>query len=121
MRSIKAGLEMIEAMEHLNGYLENLYSRRLEIRVGVHYGDAVVGSIGASNRKREAVIGDAVNVASRVEAANKEVCTNLLISEDLYEETKDQIHVGQRIKCCLRGKTGEHKLFEVVGIAGPQH
>jgi adenylate cyclase len=117
LRAVKAGIEMLKAVEKLNPYLELMYKKSFRIRIGLHYGEVVVGTIGAANMKKTAAIGDAVNFASRIEAANKEMGTKFLISEDTYNEVRDHIRVN---RCCihvtLRGKSGEYVLYEVIGL-----
>lgn len=88
----------------------------LDIGIGVHYGQVVVGNLGAARQKRVTVIGDSVNFASRIEAANKEAGTRFLISDDTYEHVKDQVQIGQTICVMVKGKTGEHTLYEVTGL-----
>ena len=87
---------MLEEVEQLSAYLQPLYGRSLQIGVGVHYGEVVVGSFGPSDRRRDTVIGDAVNVASRIEGANKDLGTSLLISGIVYEHVKDHVRLGQK-------------------------
>jgi len=116
LQAVKAGLEMIAATEQLKPYLEAIYARSFEIRVGVHYGVVVVGAIGAQSLRRVTAIGDAVNLASRIEAANKQAGTRLLISEETYNEVKDHVQAGRTIHATLPGKTGEYDLYEVTGL-----
>ena len=116
LQAVRAGLAMLEAVEGLRPYLEATYTRSFEIGIGVHYGEAVVGAIGAADRKRMTVIGDAVNLASRIEAANKQTGTRLLISEDTYNEVREEVRVGQSIRVMLPGKSGEYTLYEVIGL-----
>ena len=116
LRAVDAGLGMLEAMTmHINPYLESLHMRSLDIGIGIHVGEVVMGSIGASSSQRRMVIGDAVNFASRIEEANKQTGTRLLISEDIYELVREHIIVGQRPRIEIRGKSGEHTLYEVTG------
>ena len=117
LQAVKAGIEMLEAVEMLSPYLQPLYGRGLQIGVGVHYGEVVVGSFGPSDRRRDTVIGDAVNVASRIEGANKELGTSLLISGTVYRQVKDHIRLGQKARMRLRGQSGEHDLYEVCALA----
>ena len=79
LAAVKAGLEMHAAMEILKPYLETIYAKSFHIGVGIHYGDVVVGAIGSQSLKRVTAIGDAVYLASRIEAANKQAGTGLLI------------------------------------------
>jgi adenylate cyclase len=119
LRAVKAGVEMLATLEKLNPYLETMYKKSFQIRLGVHYGEVVVGTIGVANMKKLAAIGDAVNFASRIEAANKEMGTKFLISEDTYQQVRDHFRVN---RCCihvtLRGKSGEYILYEVIGLSG---
>ena len=62
------------------------------------------------------VIGDTVNLASRVETANKEAGTKFLISEDTYALVEDQVRLGQQVRLTLPGKTGKYNLYEIVGL-----
>lgn len=96
--------------------MEMSYGNCFQIGIGIHYGYAVVGAIGARNMKREMVIGDSVNFASRVESANKDLGTNLLISNDTFMQVQDRVIVGKSMAVIVKGKTGEHMLYEVVGL-----
>jgi adenylate cyclase len=115
LNAVKAGLEMLEEMERLRPYLQTIYDRCWEIGIGIHYGEAVIGTIGGSVR-RNTIIGDSVNFASRIESANKELGTNLLVSERVYEMVKDRVLVNQRVKLRIKGKTGEYALYQVTGL-----
>lgn len=117
LRAVRAGLDMLDAVDrYIRPYFEAIYARVFDIGVGIHYGEAVVGTLGARNNKTETAIGDAVNFASRIESANKEAGTRLLISDDTYNEVQDYVQVGKTTRMMVKGKTGEHMLYEVVGV-----
>lgn len=118
-QSVRAALEMIEAMEKFNPHLEMLYQQNLQIGIGIHYGRVVIGELGSPDNKRVTAIGDAVNLASRIEAANKLVGTTLLISESVYTQVKGQVIVNQSYQVQLPGKSGEYPLYEISGISSP--
>ena len=118
-QAVRAALEMIEAMEKFNPHLEMLYQQSLQIRIGIHYGSVVIGEVGSPDNKRVTAIGDAVNLASRIEAANKLVGTTLLISESVYAQVRGQVIVNQSYRVQLPGKSGEYPLYEIAGIACP--
>ncbi|MBF2025372.1 MAG: adenylate/guanylate cyclase domain-containing protein [Oscillatoriales cyanobacterium C42_A2020_001] len=115
-RAVRAGVEMLTVVEDLNPSLEMLYQRRLEIGIGIHYGGTVIGTIGDPKSPKMTAIGDAVNLASRIEAANKTLGTKLLISEEAYQETQTQVVVGDRFNVQLPGKSGEYCLYEVQDV-----
>ena len=98
-------------------YLLDHYHRNFDIRIGLHYGQVVAGALGALGDRKETVIGDAVNVASRIEAANKEVGSRFLISEVIYELVKNKISVGKCVEVNLPGKSRVHNLYEVLELA----
>jgi adenylate cyclase len=117
LRAVRAGLEMLRAMGRLAPYLESICGCSLQIGVGVHVGEVVVGTVGAGRFRRLTAIGDAVNTASRIEASNKEAGTSFLISEAVYQEVKDHVDAVRRCRqVTLKGKSGEFTLWEVVGI-----
>jgi adenylate cyclase len=114
-RAIQAGLEMLRAVESMKPYFEAIHGRSFNIGIGLHYGAVVVGSVGWGPYKRRTVIGDAVNFASRVEAANKIVGTDFLISDAAYEQAGHEVEVNQCPPWEIRGKTGLYQLYEVAG------
>lgn len=115
--AVRAALDMAKAMKPLNTYLESLYRRRLQIGIGVHFGQVVLGAVGASEEDmRITAIGDAVNYASRVEAATKRVGAEVLISEETYLQVQPKVTINRQCKLDIPGKSGEYLLYEVVDI-----
>lgn len=119
-QAIRAGLGMLEAVDLLNPALEQLYQRQLRIGIGVHYGCVVLGTIGDPKNPKMTAIGDAVNLASRIEAANKSLGTTFLISTAAWQAVGSQVQIRQSFQVSLPGKSGEYHLHEVMGIAPAQ-
>ena len=115
-RSVKAAVEMLQANDRMSPYMEATYGHAFPIGIGVHYGEAVIGTLGSSSKERLTAIGDTVNVASRIEAANKEAGTRLLISSELYELVKNDVIMDDFIRVKLRGTQERVSLFEISGI-----
>jgi adenylate cyclase len=113
LRAVGASLEMLAKVKGLQPYLEKLYYKSFQIRVGLHYGHVVAGTVGASGSRRMTVIGDSVNLASRIEAANKKAGTRFLISEETYALVKDRVQMGKQVSLDIPGKTGKYRLYEI--------
>jgi adenylate cyclase len=119
--AIRAGLDMLRCVkEDLRPYVKKLFKRSFRIGVGVHFGEAIVGTVGGDLQERVTAIGDAVNIASRVERANKKARTEFLVSEAVLRELQDKVRVGKSIYVRLPGKTGKYALHEVLGLR-PAH
>ncbi|UOR06969.1 adenylate/guanylate cyclase domain-containing protein [Hymenobacter aerilatus] len=111
--ALAAARGMLQAVEQLNPYLRKMYCRSFRVRIGVHYGEVVVGDLGGAELRKLAVIGDTVNVAARIEAANKDCGTVLLVSQAVVDELGDDLRVRQAFLTPLKGKKGMHHLYEV--------
>ena len=113
--AVAAGLEIIAAVHAMQPYVEAQFQASLRAGVGIHYGEVVLGAVGAGERRRLTAIGDTVNLASRIEAANKEAGTEVLISEAAHAEVRERVVVGRRVELPIKGKTGMYALYEVLG------
>lgn len=83
--ALNAVVEMAEAFERWQAGRKEGEGRNLRLAVGVHYGPVVIGNIGTKDRLEFAVLGDTVNVASRLENATREVGCKGLVSQDLVQ------------------------------------
>lgn len=91
LRAVRCALEMQQALESLKGHWARGSSRDFDIGVGIHTGIAVAGRIGTEDRMEYTVIGNTVNLASRIEGANKELGTRILISEETYQAVREHV------------------------------
>ena len=89
----------------------------LRVRIGVNSGDMLVGNIGSEVRLNYTVIGDTVNVASRLEGANKEYGTEIIIGEETRRLAGDGIRVRELDRLMVYGRTGGIAIYELLDTA----
>lgn len=83
--AVDAGMAMLEAIRGLSDYVARAYGEELRIGVGIHSGPVICGSIGHGGARRMTVIGENVNLASRIESATKQLGVPLLASGRVRE------------------------------------
>lgn len=87
----------------------------LRIGVGLHIGPMAVGNMGSSERFNYTVIGDSVNLGARLESANKEHGTEIIISDALYRQIRDFVEVREIGSVNVKGKKEPTMIYELVG------
>jgi adenylate cyclase len=118
-----AALDQIAQLEALNGALPELVGLKqglptVNIRVGIATGDMLVGNIGSDVTKSYTVIGDAVNLASRLETANKQYGTRLLCGEQTARLAGEAIEFREVDSIVVVGRTEPERVFELLGRRG---
>ncbi|MDO9005025.1 MAG: adenylate/guanylate cyclase domain-containing protein [Aquabacterium sp.] len=98
-QAVLAGQEMLEGLKEVNRILkERGFAHEIAIGVGINTGEATIGNIGSEIKKNYTVVGDTVNLSSRLESITKEQKVPLIFSEYTYEKIKG------KIACRLIGK-----------------
>ena len=110
--AVKASLEMLKAVKMLNKRWEGKYAP-IDIGVGIHTGEVIVGNIGSSKRLEYSALGDTVNLASRLEGINKDFKTNIIVSEDTYNLLKDEFNFRYIASTKVKGRLKEVKIYTV--------
>lgn len=117
--AIRAGMGILNANREFNRIARTAFGAELDIGVGLHYGPAIVGRIGHPHKMEFTVIGDTVNVASRIESANKAMGTRFLISETVARHLRSEVEMRHVADERLRGKSEPLALYEVLGFIRP--
>ena len=114
--AVRAAVEMRAALGRLNERLETRGIQPLRTGIGIHTGDVVAGNIGSEQRMEYTVIGDPVNVASRLESNTKDLGVNVLVSATTYELTKDAIEARPVRELTVKGRAEPIMTYEVLGL-----
>ncbi len=111
-QAVLSGLEMLESLEKFNEKQRSIGSKEFKIGIGINYGPVTVGNIGTSQKMDYTVIGDAVNLASRLEGLTKEYHTEIIISEGTFEAVKDYFYVREIDRVRVKGKLKPVKIYQ---------
>jgi len=116
LRSVVTALEMINAVEELRGVLVLPGGAKFDIGIGVNTGQMVVGNMGSPDRLSYTIMGDNVNLGSRLESLNKYYGTKILISDSTYEEIRDMVFCRQLDTIQVKGKSHAVTIYEPMGL-----
>jgi adenylate cyclase len=115
-RAVRAAVRMQELLADVNSYTEP--GRRVDMRIGINSGPVVVGDIGSPQRKDYTVIGDAVNIASRLESSVAKP-GQVVIGPSTYDQLGPPFQCRALEETSLKGKRLTVRPYLVVGIDDP--
>ena len=111
--AVKSALEMTVALAELNMHLQAEGLPKINIGIGINTGDALVGNMGSEQRFDYSVIGDAVNLASRLESSSKTLGKTIVIGEET-RHTIETVYPFEYIdSITVKGKTEEIKVYTI--------
>ncbi len=111
-----AAIDCLAELHRLNESSE--FSIKPDCRIGLNSGFMVVGNMGSNTRMSYTVMGDTVNLASRLEGANKYFHSKIMVSEYTYEEAKDSVEARLLGQVRVVGKAIPVKVYELLGKKG---
>ncbi|HEY9816714.1 MAG TPA: adenylate/guanylate cyclase domain-containing protein, partial [Candidatus Obscuribacterales bacterium] len=119
LNAVRAVLEMRKALVHLQAKWQDAGKPILFNGIGLNFGEVVAGDIGSLRRREYAVIGDTVNIASRVEGMTRKFWTDILITDSVYQWVKDEVNVVCVGNHPLKGRERNTvRLYTLVGMKG---
>ena len=114
-RAIDAALAMRKAIADFNDENRGSALQHIQMGCGINTGPVVAGQIGSPDRMEYTVIGDTVNLTSRIESLNKPFGTDILITENAYDRVKDVYDCVPMEKIRVKGKKGIIQVYAVLG------
>jgi PAS domain S-box-containing protein len=114
--SVNCALEMIDKLVEISASLNDILAGNLAIGIGIHYGSIVAGNLGSDDRLSYSITGDAVNAAKRIESLTKKIKNAILISEPIYQKTKDIISTKRWGMVAIKGKKEKINIHQVLGL-----
>jgi adenylate cyclase len=116
LHGVVTALEMVEAVEDLRGVLVLPGGARFEIGIGLNTGPMVVGNMGSKTRFGYTVMGDNVNLGSRLESLNKYYGTRVIISDSTFREVQDAVRCRELDTIQVKGKSQAVTIYEPLGL-----
>jgi len=119
LNAIAASLAMHKRLRDLNKRLKSQGKPIIQFGIGIHTGVLIAGSVGGSRRLNYSVVGDTVNVASRLESMNKELTADkpfkILVTDETFNYVSD-LYRGEQVKTIqLRGRQQETMIYTILG------
>jgi adenylate cyclase len=114
VRAVRAGHRMLEELDRFNEDQAKIGGVNIRIGIGIHTGPVIAGNIGSDKKMEYTVIGDTVNIASRVESLCKEHSTEFIITQACYDATRRRIAVRPIGPVSVKGKENTLMIYEAL-------
>lgn len=116
-KACSSALEQMEVLDDIRKIIKKEYGFDLKIRIGINSGTAIAGNMGSARKFQYTVMGDTVNFAARIEPANKEFGTDIIIGKSTYDAVKDIFLTRELARIIVVGKMEVVPVYELVGFS----
>jgi len=115
MSGVRCAMNMMNRLDALNEIWKSRGEEPFKIGIGLHTGIVMLGNIGSTNKTEFTVIGDVVNLASRLENMTKTLDASILISETVHHDLQGLIETEEKGMMTIRGRSPE-KTYQLLGL-----
>lgn len=112
--SVNCAIKMIKKLVEINNDLADILPQRLTVGIGLNYGPIIAGNLGSDYKLTYAITGDAVNTAKRIESLTSNLSDAILITESIYEKTRELITAIHWGEVSVRGKKKKIMVYQVI-------
>jgi len=114
-QAVESALEMVDRLDELNVELEGEGKLPIKIGIGINTGEVVVGNMGSNNRFDYSILGDAANLASRLEGQSKGYGVTIILGEETATAVDNELFNIELDKIAVKGKKDAIRIFTVLG------
>ena len=115
LKSVESALGMVETLKKLNDELESEGLMPIKIGIGINTGEVVVGNMGSNNRFDYSILGDAANLASRLEGQSKGYGVTIILGEETADAVQHDLFSIELDSIAVKGKKDSVRIFTVLG------
>lgn len=116
LNACETAIQMMDEIERIRVEWKELKIGTFDVRIGINTGEMVVGNMGSDLRFDYTLLGDHVNLGSRLEGINKEYGTRAIISQFTYDQVKDHVVVRKLDRVAVKGKAKSITIYELRGM-----
>jgi len=114
-QAVESALEMVDRLDELNAELESEGKLPIKIGIGINTGEVVVGNMGSNNRFDYSILGDAANLASRLEGQSKGYGVTIILGEETATAVENDLFNIELDSIAVKGKKDSVRIFTVLG------
>ena len=115
LKAVESALGMVDRLKELNNELESEGLMPINIGIGINTGEVVVGNMGSNNRFDYSILGDAANLASRLEGQSKGYGVTIILGEETAHAVEEELYCVELDKIAVKGKEDAIRIFTVLG------
>ena len=112
--AVFSAVEMIDKLNDLNGKYKEKFNREIIIGIGINSGEVIAGNLGSEAKIEFSITGDTVNTGKRIEIVAKDFGNSILISDPVYQKTKDIVKSKELEPILVKGKKSKVMIHQIL-------